>query len=255
MQNQENSLLHIHHTWTDAQRRTIWCLICKAREGLEVELDPIVATAFVILQRYFRGDKDCPYDLFVIMVAALFTACKQTDTYRPLRAIYNELFDTCRKAPSKMIRGILGPRIDSSTMDSTDLILITNAEMDLLQATGFDFSIDLPFKYAQQIKDIMASSLPPEIIEKIYKSIIIDLCLLICSQYYLDVPPEVCVAVATEQTCTSFDTTGWVDLYIGNVQNKYGQNVYSLAKSAFEFEKQRTMRPRAPTQQPVHVQC
>mgnify|MGYP001130108183 CR=1 FL=1 len=221
MENDQNDLGHISNgKWTDAQRRIVWMLLVKARAGLKIEINPVVATAFVILQKYFRSldkndddeqtnenDLDSNYDLLTLMTAALFTACKMNDeTIRPMEFIFNELSKICLNAPSQKVRLILGSRIHMINSNFSnhfdvklcydDFKIISKCEIDLLDATGFDIDFDLPFRYFNEILSMLNSLLPRDSMHAIYNTWLIDTCLMICSQYYLDLPPEVAAAAA-----------------------------------------------------------
>jgi hypothetical protein len=236
------SLGFIDGSWTDEQRRVIWCLICKARHGLQLEVSPIVASAFVILQRYFRNSEGCAHELFILMVAALFTACKAADCYRPVRAIYAELMHICHNAPSLKIRSIPGDR-ERPVVDPIDLAQITHAELDLLRSIDFDFAIDTPFTHFEKWKQTLMSSLPDPAYIRLCNAIVVDICLMLCSAAYLDVPPEVSAAAATAGRVGScvipMDAIRWLN----HVREKYGKDLFDLAQASISLEKRRTVQP------------
>jgi hypothetical protein len=231
-------LATIDHTWTDEQRRIVWCLICKARRGLQVEISPIIASAFIILQRYFRSSDECCYELFILMVAALFTACKAADCFRPIQVVYGELTRICQAAPSLKIRGIVGPRL--AVIDSRDVVQVTRAELDLLRSIDFDFDIDTPFVHFDRWKQTLIASMPNEGLVRLCNAVIVDICLILCSAAYLDVPPEVAAAAATEgslgQGVVPADTFRW----LSSVEEKYGKQLFDLARQSISVEKSRT---------------
>ncbi|KAH0794441.1 Cyclin, N-terminal domain containing protein [Histomonas meleagridis] len=237
---QQNSISVVKNKWTDAQRRIVWTLICKARTGIHVELNPIVATAFITLQRYFRGDDNCTYDLFILMAAALFTSCKQKDSFRPIQLIYSELLKICKAAPSPIIRSIPGPRINSDLIDYKDMVTVTNAEISLLNASGFDMDIELPFAYFDTVKELIQNEIPKDVYDRFCKEAIVDICLVICSEYYLDVPPEVAVAAATAETFQNKEPPLAVSNWVSGVRLKYGNDAYTLALNSLINEKTKT---------------
>ena len=178
----------INRCWTDEQRRIVWTLISKARRGLNIEISPIVATAFIILQRYFRNSDDCSYELFILMVAARFTACKAADNFRPIHLVYAELSRICQSAPSMKIRSLLGDRDQGSQLiRPEDLVEITRAELDLLKSIDFNFDIDTPFVHFEKWKQTLMAAIPNEAFIRLCNSILIDICLMICSSFYLDI--------------------------------------------------------------------
>lgn len=233
----------INKSWTDEQRRTIWCLICKARKGLHVELSPIIASAFVILQRYFRNSCDCCYELFILMVAALFTACKAADCFRPIQAVYAEITRICQSAPSMKIRSLLGDRElntqQNLLINPNDIVQITQAELDLLKSIDFNYEIDTPFTHFERWKQTLKATIPDEDLIRLCNSVIVDICLILCSAFYLDVPPEVAAAAATVESCTDVITTETYD-WLKTVHEKYGEEIFNLAVKSIKDEKQKT---------------
>jgi hypothetical protein len=237
----------INQSWDDQQRRIVWTLICKARRPLQVEIDPIIARAFIILQRYFRDTDECAYELFILMVAALFTACKAADTFRPMKLIYGELTRICQCAPSMKIRSLLRDREltgDYPEPDSAAIVQITRAEVDLLRTIDFNFEIDTPFVHFERWKQTLIAHVPDEALIRLCNSVIIDICLMICSAAYLDVPPEVAAAAATAHNVDTailpIETVAWLQA----VHEKYGDELFALALESITAEKARTVAPR-----------
>lgn len=241
----------VRTTWTDDQRRTVWTLICKSRINLKLELSPIIATAFVILQKYFKTNDYCPYRLFVVMTAALFTSCKSQNCYRPIQMIYNELNRICKSAPSTIIRSLVFPE----NLDSNGNIIpeqmeeITHAELDLLKSIDFDINFDLPFTHFERWKSNTQTSYPSEFFVKICNGVIVDICLVICSKYYLDLPPEIAAAAATQESIGHSNLTKETSEWIEGVITKYGIEPFNMAMNAILSEKQKTFQRR-----PIPVQ-
>ena len=239
------SLNHIDKTWNDEQRRIVWTLICKARQPLHIDVNPIIATAFVILQRYFRciEQNGTQYDLITLMVASIFDACKQADSFRTIHSIYSALFQTCSSAPSQIIQSFVVGK--SPDLSEEMLSSITLAEFDLLKATNFDFQVDLPFSHFQCFLNVLRPLIPHQQFLPRWNSAIIDLCLIICSSQYLDVPPEVAAIVAA---IDSFNDCPNVSEHTTKIyqslEEKYGPNVFTIAQKSIELEKSRTIFPR-----------
>ena len=221
--------------WTDFERRTVWWLICRARNNLQVEVDPVVATAFVILQRYFRGETDDEYQLFYLMAAALFTSCKAAENFRPGCDILRELKRCCLSSHSSLVRQMCCINEDCE-FGLNDMHILNAAEMALLRAIDFDYSIEMPFEHFNRWKRSVILELPDVASVAMCNRVLVDICLIICSDYYLDVPPEVAAAAAAQEM---FGNQPW----IVDVQERYGDEVFQLALRSICFEKSRTARP------------
>lgn len=231
----------VNRSWTDEQRRIVWTLISKARRGLQIEISPIVASAFIILQRYFRSSDDCSYELFILMVAALFTACKAADNFRPIHVVYAELSRICQSAPSMKIRSLLGDRDQGNQLiDPMDLVAITRAELDLLKSIDFNFDIDTPFVHFDKWKQTLMMAMPNEEFIRLCNSVIIDICLMICSSFYLDIPPEVAAAAAAAESANQDILPAETWEWMRKVKEKYGQSLFDLAVDSISREKSRT---------------
>ena len=242
MNSQDTYPLHqIRQKWTEPQRRIIWTLISKARQRLRIELDPVVATAFVLLQKFFR-DNECSYDVIILMTAALFTSCKQTDSFRSMLEIYTELFRLCAVAPSRSLRSLLYGHRMVVPMDITDVDLITQAELDLLDATGYDFCIELPFTYSTKVAEVLAAVFPEDRLQHCHHQMAVDICLALCSDVYLDVPPEVTAAAATIDSLACETIPDQIVSWIKDVISKYGVNVFNVARIAITMEKEKTAK-------------
>lgn len=238
MQNRFIVTPRISEEWSEDKRRMVWFLISSARQGLGISIDPIVASAFIILQKYFRGEIDNEYDLFILMSAALFTSCKAADVFRSVHDIARELYRLCVRSRSKVINQIISTHFLSPdyTASCQDFRLILQAEYDLLRANDFEISMDLPFHHFERWKkNMIESSLMDENFIKLCNHVMLDICLLICSCYYLDVPPEVAAAAAASRT---FGNDQWVT----SVRQKFGNDLFDLAMNSIQFEDSRTMK-------------
>lgn len=250
----------VRTTWTDDQRRTVWTLISKSRINLKLELSPIIATAFIMLQNYFKNTDDCPYRLFILMTAALFTSCKAQNSYRPMQMIYDELSRICRSAPSSIIRSLVGPETLSADghMPQEHLEQITHAELDLLKSIDFNVNFELPFTHFERWKTNLQSHIPNESFIRICNGVIVDICLVLCSKCYLDLPPEVAAAAATQESIGQDNLSPETAQWIEEVLAKYGRESFELAMNSITQEKQKTFRrppPQGAPQRPMIQQA
>ena len=220
----------------------IWYLICRARAHLNVEVNPVVATAFIILQHYFRNETDNDYELFTLMVTALWSACKQNETFRTMQSVCKVLQYICATHPSQIVRSIVfGQHPIQDSLSLSETRLITECEFSLLQAMNYDFMFELPFTHFDAIKSLLFQDLSQDIIPAFQKQTIIDICLMICSREYLNVPPEVIAAAATLDSFGKCPLPPSASQWILDLQNKYGEESFNLALHALCFEKSRTI--------------
>jgi hypothetical protein len=191
-----------------------------------------VATAFVILQRYFRGGFAGDCDLFYLIIAAVLTSCKAARIPIGASAIFSELARVCKGTPSDLVRSLFAADQLSDSITVEGLVTVNKAEVGLLSAIDFDYTIEIPFQYLNQWK-MMILDQYPELVRENWKLVMIDVCLMICSDYYLDVPPEVTAAAAA---CDVLGVHDWMRAVI----ERYGIDVWQLAVNSIESEKSRT---------------
>lgn len=234
----------VRSSWSDDQRLAVWCLICKSRRELEIGISPIVSNSFIILQRYFRESESCDYDLFILMVAALYSACKAANSYRPMQAIYKVLSDICQSAPSLKIKQIVGDRIDNPIIDTQELEQIASAERDLMKIISFNYDFETPFTHFQKWKQTLMSTIPDQSLIRMCNGVIVDMCLLLCSSFYLDLPPEVAAAAAVEDSFNSSNEVISVETiqWMNKIKEKYGIEIFNMALQSISEEKRKTAR-------------
>lgn len=240
----DNSFPLIQRTaWSDDQRRAVWCLIVKSRRTLKLELSPIVATAFIILQHYFKNPGENPYTMFTLMVASLFAACKTCDCFRPVQVIYNELARILKIAPREITDNIGTDPSTIAAFQADNYIEISNCEVDLLTAVDFNPELELPFAHFEKWRTTLQQKIPNQHFMSVCNQIVIDICLVICSKCYLDLPPEVAAAAATlESVPTDILVKELVD-WFEDVRQKYGEKVFDFAMRSLQAEKSRTAAP------------
>jgi len=227
--------------WTDETRRVVWYMISRARKTLQIELSPVVAKAFIILQYYFNNIKEeCPYKMFTLMTAALFTSCKIENCYRSIEVVHNELLRLYKAFPSQNLHRILGADLAGKEIAS----IVKKAEIDLLDSINFNTDFELPFIHFEKWSGFIKSRFNNESFIKLCQTVIIDICLAICSKFYLQLPPEVAAAAAAKD-CLAIngldpqvleETNKW----LLDVQNRYGDALIELATNSIQFEKNNT---------------
>jgi hypothetical protein len=233
--------VHSRTTWTNNERRLIWWLICHARSRLNLPLDPVVATAFVILQRYFRAGFTVDCELFHLIIAALLTACKAAGMTPQITTIFPVIAHICKTVPSQLIRALFSADQMSQEVTERDINAVLRAENCLLRVIDFDYSIEIPFHYLNRWKETILLDYP-EIVDCNWTIVIIDVCLMICSEYYLDVPPEVTAAVSACRVPELCEL-------MGKVRDRYGVEVWDLAIKAIEAERSQTVGVAKPMSQ------
>jgi hypothetical protein len=135
-----------------------------------------------------------------------------------------------------------GETRDYPEPDSAAIVQITRAEVDLLKTIDFNFDIDTPFVHFERWKQTLIAFVPDEDLIRLCNSVIIDICLMICSAAYLDVPPGVAAATAhsVDAAILPVETVAWLQA----VHEQYGKELFALAFGSITAEKARTVAPR-----------
>jgi hypothetical protein len=231
-------------TWDDNTRRTTWFIMTKTRKSLSIEIIPIVATSFIVLQSYFRSTHDNQYRLLTLICASLTLSCKLAETNRTISHIFSAILSAIFGIPSQAIRDFLiGASYtpdNNPTVEETDLI--KNAEVMLMHSLEFNFDIELPFVYVDRWESCFNRVVPIEYKMKFVEQVKVYCCLVICSESCLDVPAEVCAAAAITEELKSKSSSSIPELE-DYVKAKYGNKCYELAVNSLRFEMSRTARP------------
>lgn len=244
-----DSFNHINGIWNNQQRRIVWFLISSSRQILKISIDPIVASAFVILQTFFRqiqlGFSGVPqHDLFTLMLASLFDSCKMSGCFKSIAEIYSAIYQTCCRAPFSYTRALIADL--SPTISSEYIKAVLRAEFDVLRVINFELSYELPFSYFDGILNSLRSFIPVQDFSHKRDLAHSDICFIICSARYLDVPPEVIAVVAALDTLDKYAPEQTSKIYL-SLREKYGQQVFEVAQQSMDFEKSQTCRRRRPT--------
>lgn len=224
-------------SWTDNQRRLIWFLLSKSRVPLSISLDPIVATAFVLLQNLFVKGNMGQYHLFIVTASSLVASCKVCRSPRPIQTILSILARLCDSNLFPILKELLVDlEIDSNCNISTNVYReICKIEIEIFSANNYSDEFDLPFRYLSNFNQILFDKKELEI------KILQDVCLLICSQGYLEIGPEITAAAAVFGTLVGEIGTDDALLYASSMTDKFGKEKLDKALQFMCFERNRTM--------------
>ena len=189
--------------WTDEQRTMGWIVISAARRNLRLSISPCIASAFIILHRYYRTKRKRSHRLYLLLVSALFLSCKMEDTYRALATIFQEVVGILVKVLGKMkpAKGVelFGERnFSDPVLSLAEIREISMIELELLNALDWRLEIELPFQHFNEIKPLLGELVEKigDGVEKLFDLVLRDLCLIVRAQEYLDIPPAVSAAVS-----------------------------------------------------------
>ena len=221
--------------WTDAQREMGWIVISGARRNLRLSISPCIASAFIILHRYFRTKARRSHKLYLLLVSALFLACKMEDTYRSLVTIFQEIAGCLVKVEEKLTKEkemeLFGER-DFSKPDITDEEIneIGVIELELLNALDWKLDIELPFSYFNEIKPVLGELVAKygDRVERLFDVGLRNLCLIVRSEEYLDIPPAVSAAVSVENSFKRLQLPEKITEWI-NAQKRTSPEAYLVA--------------------------
>lgn len=188
--------------WTCQHRNICWSILASARNELCISLQTSVASSYALLQKYhFSGTyRDC--DLYLLIIAALFSGCKVSNEYRELNVIFvatrncvRKLMSCCcRKCPLDLLGKL---NIKAEDLTDQEANKIYSLEIDLLTAIGWDLPIDQPFLYLQSLLDRELACVPcPNEKRQISDSITTACCLLMKCGEYPQIPSKTAVAAA-----------------------------------------------------------
>jgi hypothetical protein len=145
------------------------------------------------------------------------------------------------------IRALLGNRDSPGPppiLNPEDLLAIGNAEIDLLRSVDFNMSFDLPVTHFERVKQRLMAEIPNEAFVVLCQSVVVDICLLICSAYYLDLPPEVAAAAAIDESVNTEVIPTETFEWLASVRERYGGQLFDLARASISQERERTVQKK-----------
>ena len=216
--------------WTEMHRRTAWSIITSSRFRLKINIETCVSTAFIMIHKYYiRHNSNSP-PLFIVIVSALFSACKMLENVRSMQNIYSEVLFTCREGINRFgfqkFESALGrSNFDDCKIPSEDVKSINICEIDILESLDYKMSVELPFDHIETSVKPVINEGNKQLINKITKYI----CMLLCSSKATDTPPCVIAAVSTQEAFSSDKIPDSISLWISNIVKSQGeQNVLDV---------------------------
>lgn len=193
--------------WSDKQRQYSWIAISYSRMELNLPVSPCIASAFVLLHKYFDDPCHADEPLYLLMTSALFLACKIEDTYRSMKIVFAAISKCIMKISQKItlngVKQVFGDRDYTLTeLTSEEMKKIALCEIHLLNAIDWDMDIDLPFNHFNDAKPAFECLTQKDNLEKSFDFILRALCLIMKDKQYLQIPPPVSAA-ASIQYCFS----------------------------------------------------
>lgn len=214
-------------SWTPEQRQKGWIVLSFSRTRLNLPISPCLADSYVILHRYFRTERDREHKFSILLTASLFLSCKIEDMFRPMASIFKELCTCLQITTAKLgierTRAIFGDR-DYSNQELTESEIdeICSLEVDFLNALDWNSYIELPFEYVNQHWQsvLRCAGDKQSELSGIIDLITRDVCFILCSEYYLDIPPICLAAAAVSYHLSGVSITGSAASWIRSEQER-----------------------------------
>ena len=231
--------------WTEKERRIVWFIMSRSRNTLQISLSPTIATSFIMLQNYFRSNSyESTYKLLTLIASSLFSSCKYYNEKRSLDLIFSVLGKLCDTINSPILKKIIEniQFLDNYEIHPNEIELATRAELDILDSLEFNINIELPFNYIELWKPYLITQIPEKLRIQLFTNISIDICHIICSDNYLDLPPELTAAVAFFDSIEhEFPEFSIENNIIVNIKNRYGSDLFDVALNSLFNEKNKTV--------------
>lgn len=212
--------------WSEKQRSCAWIAISFARKDLNLAISPCIASAFVLLHKYYNDPSHKDEPLYLLLVSSLFLSCKIEETYRSMKLIFAAL-SKCITTISKKItldgaKKIFGDRdFTVPELSSYEMREIALCEIHLLNSIEWNMNIDLPFNHFNNAKPAFESLAQNENLNPRFEAVLRDLCLIMKNEKYLQIPPPVSAAVSIQhcfaETTLPKTTSDWIE----QLENQY----------------------------------
>ena len=146
--------------------------------------------------------------------------------------------------PVKKFREIVGGKNYDQEMDREDFEMLTSAELEILHTIGFDLEVETPWMYFNKWKVTFCQMHTPEETELICNRALVDLCLVLSSDIYLDIPAEVTAAAAAEESLSGVVIPPGTMEWLKSVRDLYGESVFTKVRTTIDERRKRTRKQR-----------
>ncbi|OHS98872.1 Cyclin, N-terminal domain containing protein [Tritrichomonas foetus] len=192
-----------NRVWTEEQRSHAWIIVSFARIGLNLSVSPCIASAFILLHNYFADPNHSDEELYILLTAALFLACKIEDTYRSMELIFKELANSIllvkKRLKPQQAKEYLGDRdFSKNTLTIEEMKKVGICEIHILNSIGWNMEIDLPFSHFNEIQPAFNSMAQTDAndLQNRFNYVLRDICLILKNENYLKIPPPISAAAA-----------------------------------------------------------
>ena len=216
--------------WNDSVRDIAWTLLSYSRINLNLTVSPVIASSFIILNKYFLLNPNSNIDLYMLLISSLFLTCKIEDIYRPLNIIFKAFSISCIrfqneikiKIPIEILNIIFSNRdFNKNVLTDEEISKIPYIEINLLNSIKWDMKIDIPFTYFNiHRNDLNETNYSINEIEYFCNNILRNICLVIKSPKYLDIPPEIIAVSSIFEAFEGKNIPNKVFDWILNVKNQ-----------------------------------
>ena len=240
--------------WSDPKRHVSWSILSYTRNRLKIKLETCVASAFMMVHRYFMANPSSPYSLFIVLVASLFSSCKMNECPHTMQQIYSELLRSCRDTSSRIGQQRLIDALGISSFEdreipSIEISQINQCELDLLESNNFIMDIDTPFKHIEDNVYPFLTSFPQEQQQQIKAKLVKNICILLCFQDTAQLPSSVLAVIVTEVTFhNSYPIPQEIAEWMTDVENKKGSETLNKARELQAKHISYFSRPKQPKQ-------
>lgn len=210
----------MQNDWSEMHRSCAWVVISFSRRDLSLTISPCIASAFVLLHKYYNDPYHKDEPLYLLLTSALFLACKIEDTYRSLKHIFAALSKCITTISQKITidraKKLFGDRdYTVSELSSYEMHQVALCEIHLLNSIEWNMEIDLPFNHFNDAKPAFESLPQNENLDARFNAVLRDLCLIMKDKQYLQIPPPVSAAVSIQHcfsgTTLPQSTSDWIE--------------------------------------------
>lgn len=223
------------NSWTETQRHISWSLLSFARIRLKIPLETCTASAFMMVHKYFLQNNQTNHSLFIILVTALFSACKMNETIRTMQQIFSEILNCCRDSKRRIGEQKLIDNLGRSTFDECQLSPeeikeINTCELDLLEADNFNMKIDLPFQHVDKHVRPYLKKLAQDLRQPINNRLVRNICMFLCFHKTATMPTKLLAVIATEAAFDGTEIPAETQKWLETTKNEFDDSQFQLAR-------------------------
>ena len=225
--------------WDNEHCRILWRILVYMRHYIKVDVDPVIITSFVLLQKYFQSRKESVYKMYITAITSFLISTKNNEIKCDILDAF-KLFVYSAKCfiqyfSEDYLSNILElPNLKGrESISDEELSLVTACEMEMVESLNYIFEVDTPFNYLQKFVFPYLNEESKELKMQMEK---ITVYFIPCLEYFR-FPEEL---IAASSVMITFSVTSKANIpnevkeWLSKIKSKYNSETFQEIQTLFK---------------------